>query len=715
MTQFQQVLDKLTECDRKPRQNGRGWMALCPAHVDRRPSLSIKEGENGVAILHCHAGCDYADVMKALGCDAKRAASPTREIADTYDYVDEGSELLYQTVRYRPKDFKQRRPDGKGGWKWSLKGVRRVLYRLPELLDGVKAGRHIYIVEGEKDADRLHSLGLIATTSPQGAGKWRDEYSHSLRNAKVCILQDNDGPGRNHAEKVARSIIGIASEVKILLLPGLSEKGDVSNWLDNGGTREELKRLIDTTSAWKPEVDEIDTNPLTIPGIPHLTDAGNAERLIVRHGKDIRYCYHSDMWFVWDGKRWKTDMIGMVKRLALDAVRNIYAEAATVEEKDQCRQIAEFALRSESEHKLRAMITIAKSLEGVPVKPEELDSDPWLLNCSNGTLNLKTEEFYAHRREDMITKLIPIDYEPQAQSPLWDKFLEEIMGGDLYLIAFLHRIAGYMLTGITREQKMFFLYGTGCNGKSTFLDTLIHVMGDYARPIASDLLMLRREDSHPTALADLQGVRMAVCPEVEQGRRMAEVRVKELTGMTSGRSLIKARRMRQDYFEFEATHKLLASGNHRPIIKGTDEGIWRRIDLIPFNIKITNPDKELPEKLLAEAPGILKWCFRGCGDWLLHGLAEPPVVEDATKTYRTDMDILGEFLDDRCVEHPEAKVTSALLYSEYRQWCEDNNEYVMSQKKLAHALKDRGFVQRHHGEGRSRTWFGIGLRADANG
>jgi putative DNA primase/helicase len=311
--------------------------------------------------------------------------------------------------------------------------------------------------------------------------------------------------------------------------------------------------------------------------------------------------------------------------------------------------------------------------------------------------------------------MIPIEYDRDAKCPIWDGFLEETMDGDLDLICFLHRMAGYMLTGSTGEQKMFFLYGTGCNGKSTLLDTLMHVMGDYARPVASDLLMLRREDSHPTALADLQGIRMATCAEVEQGRRMAEVRVKELTGMTSHKSLIKARRMRQDYYEFEATHKLVVCGNHKPIIKGTDEGIWRRMDLIPFNVKITEPDKELPEKLLEEAPGILRWCVRGCGDWRLHGLAEPPAVQDATKTYRTEMDILGEFIVDTCVIDPNAKSTAASLYDEYKQWCVENKEYAMSKRKFGSALKERGFDQRHDGKDRSRTWFGIGLRTDANG
>jgi hypothetical protein len=235
---------------RGAKRNGKGWLALCPAHDDHEPSLSVKDGNNGGVVLHCFAGCSTQQVCAALGIDIRElmpdgyatdTLSHAGRIVETYDYTDEHGNLLSQVTRLEPKKFQQRRPDGKGGWLWNLTDVRRVLYRLRELL--ADATVMIFICEGEKDVDRLHALGLVATTNAGGAGRWRDEYSEALRGRDVCILPDNDSPGRTHAQRVANSLLDVAASVRILALPGLPEKGDVSDWLDGGGTADTLKRL----------------------------------------------------------------------------------------------------------------------------------------------------------------------------------------------------------------------------------------------------------------------------------------------------------------------------------------------------------------------------------------------------------------------------------------------------------------------------------------
>lgn len=277
MTPVERVLAALDEAGCNPRRSGAGWSARCPAHPDKNPSLSVREAEDGRVLLKCHRECEQDLVRSALGLSwsdlfADEGSSlkghHRGQVSATYDYVNEAGALLFQAVRYcAPKAFRQRRPDGRGGWIGTLEGVRRVLYRLPEVVEGVRAGRWIVITEGEKDADRLASLGFVATTSPMGAGKWRNEYAESLRDAKVAFLPDNDEPGREHAEQGARSVFPRARKVVVLELDGLPEKGDVSDWLDQGHTAEELKALIQSAPSWEQTETEVieDEWPLPVP------------------------------------------------------------------------------------------------------------------------------------------------------------------------------------------------------------------------------------------------------------------------------------------------------------------------------------------------------------------------------------------------------------------------------------------------------------------
>lgn len=439
------------------------------------------------------------------------------------------------------------------------------------------------------------------------------------------------------------------------------------------------------------------------------SDLDNAVRLAERHGQDLRYCWPWRKWLAWDGRRWRVDDTGEVARQAKETVRQMIREAAAIEDDEAREKALDAARKCQARHKIEAMVALAASEPGIPVLPEEMDRDPWLLNVVNGTIDLRTGELRPHRREDMLTKLAPVEYDPEAKCHRWEAFLDRIMAGNKELIRYLQKAAGYSLTADVSEQVFFLLHGSGANGKSVFLNTLLAVLGDYGTQAAPDLLMAKKSERHPTELADLRGARLVVALETEEGRRLAESLVKWLTGGDR----IKARRMREDFFEFASTFKIWLASNHKPIVRGSDYAMWRRIRLIPFTVTIPpeEQDKQLPAKLREELPGILRWAVEGCLAWQREGLGEPPEVVEATAEYRAEMDAIANFLAECCIVNPLAKVPVATLYRAYTEWAQENGEWVLSQRELGTRLKERGFSQRKANKGRV-FWIGLGLRDD---
>lgn len=436
------------------------------------------------------------------------------------------------------------------------------------------------------------------------------------------------------------------------------------------------------------------------------TDLGNAKRLVAQHGEDLHWCGLWDKWLVWDGKRWIKDDTEEVYRRAKATVLTIYEEVRNAIDETQRKALATHAVKSESEAKIKSMINLARSEPGVPVLPSELDADPWLLNVGNGTLHLESGELREHRREDLITKLIPIEFDPEAECLAWEAFLEQIMAGNQRLIDFLQRAVGYTLTGITSEQVMFFLHGVGANGKSTFINVVSNLMANYGCSTPTDTLMAKKNDAIPNDVARLKGARFVAAVEAEEGRRLAEVLVKQLTGG----DIITARFLHQEYFEFKPTFKVWLAANHKPVIRGTDNAIWRRIRLIPFEVTIPEEDRDqkLTEKLCEELPGILYWALAGCAAWRRHSLAAPDEVKAATQGYREEMDVLAGFLDDSCVIAEYAKVSARDIYAAYISWCDDSKERPLSQRRFGMQLTERGFTRLRGGGNRS-FWEGVGL------
>lgn len=469
--------------------------------------------------------------------------------------------------------------------------------------------------------------------------------------------------------------------------------------------RARLKTQLLEASA---EIAENGSAPLPSADDPHATDLGNAKRLVERHGADLHYCKARNSWLVWDGRRWAWDDSGETERRAKETVLSWYAEAAELSPKERKKLIAH-AMRCEAVSRIKAMLELARSEPGVPVAMRDLDRDPWALNVQNGTLDLRTGELRPHAREDLMTRLVPVDYDPLEECPAFLAYLTEIMEGKTDLVQFLQRAIGYSLTGLTVERCMFILWGGGKNGKSTLLDTLLELLADHAARTNTDTLMATKYAGIPNDIAALKGMRFVFASEGEEGRRLAESKIKDITGGDT----ISARFMRGEWFSFRPEFKIWLGTNHKPEIRGTDDAIWDRIRLVPFNVRIppAEQDKALKDKLLTEAPGILAWAVDGCLAWQRDGLGEPAEVVEATQGYRSAEDVIGRFLGERCEFHETANVTKKALYGAYKSWCEDFGERFVTQKAFGMSLIERELSDGWSGESKSRarTWIGISL------
>ena len=434
-----------------------------------------------------------------------------------------------------------------------------------------------------------------------------------------------------------------------------------------------------------------------------LTDLGNADRFIRANGDIVRYSVGHGMWLVWDGTRWKKDDLGEVWRLAGLTARDIFTEAMVADSKEESLKLSKWAVRSQDRYQLYAMLDLAKYQ--VSVLMDTLDKDPWLLNCQNGTINLKTGELQPHNQDDLITKIVNANYYPDAEAPTWMAFLRGIMAENEGMVKFLQRAIGYSLTGKTTEQVFFILHGTGANGKSTFMETIAGLLGeDYAAGIPTDTIMLKHfGDGIPNDLARLKGARFASVNEVENGQTMAEGKIKDMTGEEK----LKVRFMRGEWFDFMPEFKLWLRANHKPVIVGTDYAIWRRIRFIPFDVVIT-PDKQDPnlrEELKDEYEGILAWAVKGCLDWQEERLNPPEQVTSATTGYRNEQDVVGHFLAERT--RNTGSVSKKALYLAYLNWCEENGDKSVAQRSFTPAIRERGYVETREAIGRG--WAGLSL------
>jgi putative DNA primase/helicase len=441
-----------------------------------------------------------------------------------------------------------------------------------------------------------------------------------------------------------------------------------------------------------------------------LTDLGNAKRLIDAAGSDLRYDTRSQVWFVWCGTHWRVDE-GAVSRLAHDVSTTLLAEAAGVNDPDRRQRLVRWAMKSQMQQRIRAMVDVAKDLQGVAISPDQFDEEPHLLNVENGTLDLRTGELHSHSRDDLITQLIDVEYDPAAQAPRWRQFINEIADNDRELGQYLQTVAGYGATGETREQALFILHGVGANGKSVFLETVRGVLGGYAAQASVETFLAKplSGGSPSPGLVRLRGMRFVTASETGQGRKLDEVLVKSVTGGDK----IAARDLYAKEIEFSPVLKLLVATNHRPNTS-QDMALWRRMREVPFLAQFgdNRRDPRLRDKLAGERAGILAWIIEGAVRWYADGLTTPKAVADATADYRMEMDSVRAWIDERCVIDPAARIRASDLHKAFRHWTNvQGGGEVMTTNRFGRELarlSELGFTKQSAG-GIIR-WSGLRLK-----
>jgi putative DNA primase/helicase len=485
---------------------------------------------------------------------------------------------------------------------------------------------------------------------------------------------------------------------------------DAGRWLDSAlkkSPREPATLPGDRNNGYHPEPElpaesRLAPNEPT-PGFYKLDDIGNGERMSHRHGYKIRYVKEWG-WMVWNGRNWQADR-GEVARMAKETSRSIFAEAAKVDDDDRAKAIGKHASASASQARRVAMIEACGSEPGITATPQQFDGNPWLLNCPNGILDLRTGELRPHDPKSMLSKIAGADYNPAAACPTWITFLDRIFNSDQATIGFIQRAIGYSLTGDVGEQCLFFAHGDGANGKSTLNGAVHTALGDYATKTPVDTLMIKRSDGGiNNDVARLAGARAVFATEVTEGKRLDESLVKDLTGG----DVITARYLHREFFEFTPVFKLWLYGNHKPAIRGTDEGIWRRIKLIPFEVTIPEAewDRKLPEKLRGELAGILAWAVKGCLAWQKEGLQPPKKVKDATQAFRQQEDVLGKFIDECCIKGEIASVTAGDLLKTYRLFTGNND---MAPQTFSKIMQESGYVTNGKDNHGRALYKGLGL------
>jgi len=718
--QIEDILSKLKNIERK----SNGYTARCPSHEDKHNSLSISQAKNGNILLHCHAGCSAQQVVTALGLKMndlfiQKEKKQKKQIEAEYIYYNEYDKPLHKTIRNSGKSFLQARVNENGGWDFGLKDTKTIIYHLPEVKKAIAQGEAIYICEGEKDCDNLSKIGLTATTNPMGAGKWKTEYAQYFIGSKeVVILPDNDAVGIEHASQVAASLAGKAESIKILCLteiyPDLSKKGDISDVLEVLGLEETLRRLSLEAAKTEAYTSPLASEAAEVRLIPfEFNDIGNAKRLVVLYGDTIRYCPEWKEWFYFSCGYWKEDIEGYLYAMARETIKKL--ETESIEEENEAMK--KFVVKAGNHSRIEAMLEQAKTFteNDIPIVADRWDVNNSLICLKNVTVDFQIGEKTAfplvreHRREDFITKQLPFDYDESATCPIWEQFLMDIIP-DQETRDFVRRAIGYTLTGFTSEDMLFILHGSGSNGKSTFVETIGEMLGKYAKTIKPETLIMNdKSNAMKTEIASVCGARFVRTSEIDEGKRLSESLVKQMTGGDR----ISTRFLFGRDFEYDPTYKIWISTNHKPKIYGNDDGIWRRICLIPFEVTIAKEkrDKFLDLKLKKELPGIFNWAIKGLMEWKAHGLNPPEKVQRANAQYRSDEDVLQGFIDD-CIEKTvQLSIGASELYDFYKLYCEQNGTVVLSSTSFGKKMHDDKGFEKTKSAGRM-FYTGIRIRED---
>jgi len=515
--------------------------------------------------------------------------------------------------------------------------------------------------------------------------KWlRDDYRNRTIDKAIASCTNTYSGGTSDPAKLPGDPLGVLGNV--ITFNGNDHTN--GNHAPTNGTVPPQTPPPPATPPTQPQAQGPQLSGTTI----NATDTGNARRLVKLYGNDIRYITEWGKWFIWNGRYWAEDKTRRIEFLAKQVVTGMYIEASVEPDPDKRRTLVKWAMSSENQARIEAMVRSAQSEPGITITHAQLDRGAWFLNCKNGIVDLRTGKLHPHEKDALLTKYVDVEYRTDVDCPIWKAFLNKIMANDADIIHFIQRAVGYTLTGNVSEKCLFFMYGPkGNNGKSTFVEVLLALLGEYSIKSPIEMLMARYGNPGiPNDIAQLPGRRFVVTSETEQGRKLNETMVKDLTGMDT----ITARFMRQEYFSFQPTHKLWIYGNHKPVIKGRDEAIWNRIRLIPFMVQVpkAEQDKDLINKLIAELPGIFAWAVEGCMEWNRIGLSEPASVAQATTAYKTEMDSLALWIESNCTVDVKKIDLFKNLYQDYLQWSADHGENTISGREFGQALDGLGYV-----------------------
>ncbi len=667
------VLSKLEGVKRA----GEGWIARCPAHDDRTPSLSIREADGGV-LLHCFAGCTYEQIGGALGPEP----APQPRPVEAYAYVDERGQELFQCRRFEPKTFRQGHVQN-GRWVGNLQGVRRVLYRLDRLQ--ATGGGPVYVAEGEKDVHALEAAGLRATCNPMGAGKWRPEYTECLRGFDVVLVRDRDKAGFEHVARVAREMMGVAASVRCV---EAAQGKDAADHFGAGFGVDDFVR-VDPQQPWETEA----------PAIPPLvkSDLANARRFARAFGDDLRYCADWDRWLVWRGHRWHEDD---AKHSHARNLAQTMTEAMLQDPDPEVRRQGE---RSQSSGRLAAILREAQAFPGIVVRAAELDAHDELLGVGNGVLDLATGTLVDDPRAYLMTKGVAVDWDPEAECPVFEEFLLAIAKRRPKLVDLLLRALGCSLGGSVKEQKFFLLFGPrGRNGKTTLFETMQMLMGDgLCGGINKRLLRNAASDSARFATSALEGRRFVFANETSAAGSIDAEFIKDFVGSRT----MKAERKGKDERQFANRSKLWYGVNAFPAV-AWDNSYANRVVAIPLEQSFydrTDPeweegdlpqDKNLQEKIGGELPGVLRLLVEGYGLWKRNGLALPPEVLSLVAAYRAENDSLALWMDERCEVGGSFRVRTDQAYRDYADFVKESRVRGAHRTKKAFKadlLRRRGF------------------------
>lgn len=727
--------------------------ALCPGHEDNRSSLSVSIGENRKVLLHCHAGCTFPTIVHGMGSTVheftggmnnpnraygKRSSSkPKGEIVKTYDYCDESGELLFQVCRMQPKDFRQRQPNGSGGWNWSTKNVRKVPYRLPELLKADPA-EVIFIPEGEKDVDRLVSLGLQATCNAGGAGKWKfkSDALEVFRGRSVAIPPDNDDVGQEHAQSVARSLEGIASEIRIVALPDLPPKGDVSDYLNAGGTAESLKELVSTTPLWDP-ASAPETKQKTPPDKPNET-VDDPHRL-AREFRKTRYlnhvdentlAYRDDEFHRHDGVRYRSlptaeiraELTAFIKQ-EFDA-ENLHLlahpELWDSDEAPRCRKVTTGLVNN-------AMA----ALTGLAIVPKSIDVPGWIsggswgspddiLATRSGLLDLRRALIEADCLHVPTARFFTpngVDYafDPQAGCPNWLQFLQSVWPDDHESIALLQQWFGYLLTNDTQHHKLLMLIGPPRSGKGTIARAIKGVIGagNISSPTLGSL-------AGPFGLWPLYGRTAAIIADARLSGRTDAIAVVERLLSISGEDPQDIHRKNMPTLcGVKLPVRFTLMSNELPNLRDASGALTSRVMLLRMMRSfLGSEDKRLGERIDSEYPGILNWALIG-----LHQLRERGafIQPQSGRELLDDLEDLAspitQFVRECCNVGPEATTPVDAAFACWKRWCEQHGRDHIGTKEvfgkdLRSALPQIRKSEPRTDFGRVKTYEGIGIKLE---